>query len=417
MTAKKKLETRSDPTSLKLRGAGKLDREVRNLKLDKKNPTSNIKPQNPTSNIKRPASKTLPQTMEELIAATGYTIKGIKKGDVVTGTVTRVAPREIAVDIGSKTDGVVIDRELEVYKETLMHLKPGDSVTAQIIVAENDRGQAVLSLRKNIFEKRWNELAEFQKNGTPVEVTLKETVRGGMLVDCGGLRGYIPQSQFDLSLVKQLDKVVGRKIQTKVVEVDQATNRLIFSQRSLSEEANLEKQKKVLENVTVGDTVEAKITGVVPFGAFAKFNVVVESETHEVEGLIHISEIAWEKVEDPGQYMKIGDVIKVKVAGIEASSGKLTLSIKQLLPDPWEHVLDMFEKDSQVKGKVSRVSPYGIFVTLSPGVDGLIHISKISPGAEPKPGDEITVTIEDIQPDKRKISLSMTLTEKPIGYR
>jgi ribosomal protein S1 len=366
-----------------------------------------------------PAKKSTkaPQTMEELLAITGYSLKGVKKGDVVEGAVTRVNPKEITVDIGGKTEGVVIDRELETYKDALMALKPGDKVVAQVIVAENDRGQSVLSLRRSIFEKRWNDLAGFQKNDQAVEVTLKEAVRGGILVDYSGLRGYIPQSQLDSTLNKQLDKVFGKRVNVKVVEVDKETNRLVFSQRAVSEGEALTKQKEVLDALTVGDTVVATVTGVVPFGAFAKLTVTKDAVEHQVEGLIHISEIAWEKVEDPGQYLKVGDTVKVKVVGIDTKTGKLTLSLKQLLPDPWENVLDIFEKDSQVKGTVSRVSPYGVFVTLSPGIEGLIHISKISPGEEPKTGQEIVCTVEDIQPEKRKISLSMTLTEKPIGYR
>ena len=365
----------------------------------------------------QPPKKITATTMEELLSQTGYSLKGLRKGDVVEGTVTRVTPKEVTIEIGGKTEGVVIDRELESYRDTILALKPGDMVTALVIVAENDRGQSVLSLRKSIFEKQWNGLTDKQKSGEAIEVLLKELVRGGMLVDCGGLRGYIPQSQFDSATSKTLDKMVGRRMAVKVMEVDQASNRLIFSQRAMTEEANLSKQKELLELIKVGDTVEAKVTGVVPFGAFAKFSVEKDGEKHDIEGLIHISEIAWEKVEDPGQYIKANDTVKVKVIGIDEKSGKMTLSLKQLLPDPWEHVLDMFEKDTQVKGTVSRVSPYGVFVNLSPGIDGLIHISKISPGEEPKVGDAITVNIEDIQPDKRKISLSMTLTEKPIGYR
>lgn len=357
------------------------------------------------------------QTMEELLSQTGYALKGIKKGDVLEGTVTRVASREITVDTGGKTEGVVIDRELETYKDILMNLKPGDRVVAQVIVAENDRGQAVLSLRKSIFEKSWNDLAAFQKSGTPVGVVLKEPVRGGILVDYGGLRGYIPQSQLDQNLAKQMDKLTGRRISVKVMEVDRATNRLIFSERAIAEGEALVKQKELLDALPVEKTVLASITGVVPFGAFAKLRVSKDGESHEIEGLIHISEIAWEKVENPGDYLKIGDSVKVKVIGVDRATGKVTLSLKQLLPDPWEHVLDMFEKDSQIKGTVSRVTPYGIFVTLSPGVEGLIHISKVAPGEEPKAGDEITCLVEDIKPDQRKISLSMALTEKPIGYR
>jgi len=358
-----------------------------------------------------------PETMEELLAMTGYNLKGVKKGDVVEGVIARVLPKEITIEIGGKTEGVVIDRELENYRDMLMALKPGDKVVAQVIVAENDRGQSVLSLRRSIFEKRWDDLAAHQRDGTPVEVILKEPVRGGILVDFGGLRGYIPQSQLDGGLSKQTERVSGRKISVKVVEVDRETNRLVFSQRAISEGATLARQKELLDALTVGESVQATITGVVPFGAFARLSVTKDGEKHDIEGLVHISEIAWEKVEDVGQYLKMGDSVKVKIIGVDPATGKLTLSLKQLLPDPWEHVLDMFEKDSTVKGKVSRVSPYGIFVTLSPGVEGLIHISKISPGEEPKAGDEITCLIEDIKPDQRKISLSMALTEKPMGYR
>ncbi|MDO8451841.1 MAG: S1 RNA-binding domain-containing protein [bacterium] len=363
------------------------------------------------------AKSSSPKTMEELLAQTGYPLKGVKKGDVVEGKITRVSPKEITVDIGSKSEGVVIDRELENYKDALMALKIGDAVVAQVIVAENDRGQAVLSLRKSIFEKRWSTLAEYKKTGEAIDVILREPVRGGILVDYGGLRGYIPQSQLESSLSKQVDKSSGRRIQVKVLEVDRETNRLIFSQRAVAEGEALAKQKDILEALTIGETIESTITGVVPFGAFAKLKVSKDGVEHDVEGLIHISEIAWEKVDDPSQYLKVGDTVKVKVVGVDAHTGKLTLSLKQLLPDPWEDVLDIFEKDSQVAGIVSRVTPYGIFVTLSPGVEGLIHISKVAPGEEPKAGEEIACIVEDIQPEKRKISLSMALTEKPIGYR
>lgn len=358
-----------------------------------------------------------PQTMEELLSQTGYKLKGIKKGDIVEGTVMRVSPKEITIDVGSKTEGVVIDKELETYKEMLLALKPGDKVVAQVIVSENDRGQSVLSLRKSIFEQRWTDLAKKKEEGVVVDVILKEPVRGGVLVDYGGLRGYIPQSQLDPAFAKQLDKSSGRRIQAKIVEVDKDTNRLVFSQRAIVEGEALAKQKEVLDALSVGDNVEATITGVVPFGAFAKLTVTKEEKVHEIEGLIHISEIAWEKVEDPNQYLKTGDKVKVKVIGIDTDSGKLTLSLKQLLPDPWEDVLTVFEKDTTVKGTVTRVTPYGVFVVLSPGIEGLIHISKLTPGEEPKSGQEISCLIEDIQQEKRKISLSLALTEKPIGYR
>ncbi len=356
-------------------------------------------------------------SMEELLAKTGYTLKGLKKGDTVTAVITRISAREIALDTGSKTEGIVMDKEIENYRDMLSKLNVGDTVQAQVVVPENDRGQSVLSIRKSLLEKRWTTLADAQKGGETVDVVLRDPVRGGVLVDFGGIRGYIPMSQLDATIGKQLDKSTGRRIKVKVIEVDAATNRLVFSQRALTEEAVLAKQKELLDVIPVDTTVEASITGVAPFGAFAKFQVEKEGVKHDVEGLIHISEIAWEKVEDPNQYLKSGDTIKVKIIGVDEKTGKVTLSVKQLLPDPWEHVLDMFEKDTQVKGKVTRTSPYGIFVELTPGVEGLIHISKVTPGTEPKVGEEIMCLVEDVKPDQRKISLSMALTEKPIGYR
>lgn len=373
----------------------------------------------PATRQKISASKPIktPQTMEDLLASSGFILRTFKRGDVVEGRVSRVTKREINVDIGGKTEAVVITRELENYKDALMALKVGDIMIARIIVTENDRGQPVVSLRQNIFEKCWQVLREHKESGLPLEVLLKEPVRGGILVDYGGVRGYIPQSQLDASLSKQIDRISGRKIEVKVIEVDKESNRLVFSQRAISEAAALEKQKEFMELIKEGEVVEAEVTGIVPFGAFAKIIVKKEKEEHEIEGLIHISEIAWEKVEDPAQYMKAGDRIKVKIVGIDKYTGKVTLSLKQLLPDPWEDVLDLFEKDSQVQGKVTRITPYGVFVHLSPGIEGLIHISKISPGSEPKVGDTIECIIEEIYPDKRKISLTMALKEKPIGYR
>lgn len=358
-----------------------------------------------------------PKTMEELLSLTGYDLKGFKKGDSIEGVITRVTAREVLVDVGGKAEGVVMDRELDTYKDLLLSLQIGDTVTAQIVVPENDRGQAVLSLRKFVTEKRWTLLSDKQKAGESVEVIIREPVRGGLLVEYGGIRGYIPNSQIDGAMQKQMDKMNGRRVQVKIVEVDKDGNRLVFSQRAVAEAEAFAKQKDLLESIEEGSNVQATITTVVPFGAFAKFTVTKDDKEHEVEGLIHISEIAWEKVDDASQYLKAGDNIKVKVITLEKDSGKINLSIKQLLPDPWEHVLDMFEKDSQVTGIVSKVTPIGIFVTLSPGVEGLIHISKMSPGLEPKEGEEIQCIIENVEPEKRKISLSMALTEKPIMYR
>ncbi len=369
------------------------------------------------SPVAKESSQKNPQTMEELLQLTGYTLLGLKKGSVVEGKVASVSPKEITIDIGRKTEAVVIDKELETYRDVLMKLKSGDPVVCQVIVEENDRGNPVLSLRRNIFEKIWNDLALAKTNGTEVTVILREPVRGGILVEYAGVRGYIPQSQLDANLSKQIEKLTGRQVPVKVMEVDKASNRLVFSQRAITEAGMLLKQKEILNTVPLGETVEASITTVVQFGAFAKFTITSDGQANDVEGLIHVSEIAWEKVENVGEYLKVGDKVKVKIIGVDMESGKLSLSLKQTLPDPWEHVLDMFEKDTTVKGTVTKVTPLGVFVMLSPGVEGLMHASKIIPGHEPKEKDEIQCIIEDIKPDVHKISLAPALTEKPVGYR
>lgn len=362
-------------------------------------------------------AKSEPQSMEELLTLTGYTLKGFQKGDTVQGTVTSVSAKEITVDVGGKTDGVVLNREMEFYRDVLMTLKPGDTITGRVILTENEKGQPVVSLRQDIIAKRWETLKKLVESAETIDVILREPVRGGALVEYGGLRGYIPQSHLDGGILKQLDKSIGKTLQVKVIEVDPDTNRLVFSQKAVTESAMLAKQKELLGFVEVGSVYDAVVTGVVPFGAFAKISITKDDKTVELEGLIHISEIAWEKVEDPNTYLKSGDKIKIKIIGLDEKTGKLTFSIKQLLPDPWEDVNDIFKKDDHVAGKIARITSYGLFVTLSPGIEGLIHISKIAPDFEPKIGEEVSCTVEDVQGDKRKISLSMALTEKPMGYR
>jgi len=175
-----------------------------------------------------------PETMEELLSMTGYILKGLQKNDIVKGFVTSVNPKDITVDIGGKTDAVVISREMELYKDILLTLKPGDEVTGRIILSENEKGQPVVSLRQDIIAKRWVTLKSFMDEGVNVEVVIKEPVRGGVLVEYGGLRGYIPQSHLESSVGKQLEKSLGRFIQVKVIEVDVESNRLVFSQRAVS---------------------------------------------------------------------------------------------------------------------------------------------------------------------------------------
>lgn len=352
-----------------------------------------------------------PSSMEELLAQTHYQFKNLKRGNIVDGTILSISNKQILVDIGGKGEGTVHEKEMPYVHDIVANLKVGDKLAVQIVNDENERGQVVVSLRKTAMSKRWELLDQAVKDKTELEVIIKELGKGGFLVDYQGLRGFIPLSQSEPELVKLADKAANRRIKVVVIEVDRDSNRLVFSQR---QGVTTEKQKELLKKIEIGKTYPAEITGIVAFGAFATVKI---SDTDQLPGLIHISEIAWEKVDNPADYCKVGQKLEIKVIGTDPKSGKLTLSLKQLLNDPWQDVTKVLSVEQLIKGKVSRVSPYGVFVSLLPGIEGLIHISKIPSNVSPKVADEIECMIEEINADRRKISLSITTHEKPIGYR
>ncbi len=359
----------------------------------------------------RQSNSNEPQTMDELIAQTNYSFKSWKRGEFITGVINSVSPKHVVIDIGGKSEAVVHEKELPYVSDILSELKAGDKIEVYVVNPENDRGQTVVSLRKTAVVRRWENLTEKVKSGDNVSVTIRDLSKGGFLIDYMGLRGFIPMSQVDPELMRLGEKAWGRKIQAKIIEADKATNRLVLSQLA----GNMsDKQKDALAKAKVGEVYKCQVTGIAPFGAFVNVHVTSEAP---LPGLAHISEIAWEKVENVTDYLKQGQIIDLKVVGIDTKMGKLTLSLKQLTPDPWQDVPKMLTIEQTVKGKVTRTTDYGVFVQFLPGIEGLIHISKLTPGEEPKTGAEIECTIEEINPDKRKISLSLITHAKPIGYR
>lgn len=377
---------------------------------DKKETVPVSASESPKTKTKKTSNASEPATMEELLTQTGYHLKSSRHGDVIEATVLSVTAKQLILDIGGKSDAVVHEKEIPYITDLLQNLKPGDKISVQVVNPENDRGQTVVSLRKTALFKRWEVLNEKMKAGEEVDVIVRDTTRGGFLVDYAGLRGFIPMSQTDSEFSKLGDRASGRRIKVKVLEVDREANRLVFSQTSggLSD-----KQHAALKSVEIGKTYQADVTGIAPFGAFV--NVKVGEE--KLPGLIHISEIAWEKVENTNDYVKVGQTVEVKAIGVDSKQGKLTLSLKQLIHDPWEDVTQVLSVEQTIKGKVARLTQFGAFITLLPGIDGLIHISKMAPGEEPKVGDEVDCLIEEINADKRKISLSLVSRAKPIGYR
>lgn len=361
------------------------------------------------SKIPRATSKPEPQTMEELLAQTGYTLRGLKRGTIVEGILTRISPSEVLIDIGGKSEGIVLGRELGTIKDLLQNLTVGDKVSAYVISPEDNNGQVVLSLRRAGIDFKWKKIKESQNLKKAVSARVLESHSSGLIVEVEGLRGFIPSSQLDISHLAKGRELINKIIQTKIIEADQKTNRLILSEKAALLETTAAERKKTLAKIKIGETYEGVICGVMPFGVF----VNVEG----VEGLVHISEISWEKVTNPHQYFNIGDKVSVLLLGIDETAGKLNLSLKQLVSDPWAEAAKHFRHDQKVLGIVSKVADFGVFVKLEPGIEGLIHITKIPPERQLKVEEEVECLIEAVNLEQRKISLSLVLKEKPAVYK
>ncbi len=365
-----------------------------------------------------------PKTMEELLNQSGYQLKTPKKGETVVGNVTDKTRKSLMLDIGGKTEGIVIDKEFDAARDYIEQLKPGDEVEAYVISSENERGQILLSLKKAAVDTKWDEFIEAYEKGTPVEVRGLEVNKGGLIAVVDGIRGFIPSSQFGKEYIGNFGKLKGRKVLVKVIEVDREKNRLIFSEKHVSEANEIAQRSQALSSVKVGEVYEGVVSGIMHFGLFVTVEVPVEAadkkeknEVGHVEGLVHISEISWEKVGDPHDYHKVGDKVKVKVLGIDEAAGKLNLSLKQLQNDPWTDIENRYPVGTTVSGKVSRIATFGVFVKIEPGVDGLIHASKLPPEQNYEQGDAVTVVVESVDPAQRRMSLSVVLTEVPMGYK
>ena len=373
------------------------------------------------------ASKKSPQTMEALLKQTGYELRAYKRRDVIEGTITEKTKKALYLDIGGKTEGMVIGREMKAAKEFIKELEVGDKVQAVVTQPENDKGQTILSLKKAAADHLWGEFEEKFKTGQTVKVRGREVNPGGLVVEAKGLQGFIPASQFGSQYVGKIEQLINREVEVKPIEVDRGKNRLILSEREVSEAELLKAQEEALKKVKVSETFSGEVTGVMPFGLFVK--VVVpekkrkspkrkkKQEGTELEGLVHISEISWEKVEDPSKYYKKKDKVEVKVLAIDKKSGRLNLSIKQLQSDPWEKIEKKYPLESKVKGKIVKLAPFGAFVLLEAGIEGLIHISKIPVERSLKIGDKVDCYVESVDQEGRRMSLGLVLKEKPVGYK
>lgn len=347
--------------------------------------------------------------MEELLKKTGYKLFGLKRGEFIEGRVTEIKKKTVLVDIGAKSEGIVIGKDYEEVEGYIKELKVGDTVLCYIKQPENESGQIILSLRKAAEDWKWGFFEEKLSTGEPIEVKTYEVNRGGMIAQSRGVQGFIPASQFAKKYQGHLEELINNVLKVKVIEIERSNNRLIFSEKAVSEAKLMAKKKKLLEKIKIGDKLEGIVSSLTPFGIFV--------ETKGLEGLVHISEISWGKVEDPNDYFKAGDKIKVKVVGIDKATGRLNLSVKQLMPDPWEKVEEKYQAGRKLTGKVTNLAPFGAFVNFEAGIEGLLHISKIPIDFDIDVGSKVKVEVESVDPENRRMSLSLILKKKPVGYK
>ena len=333
----------------------------------------------------------------------------IKKGQEVKGKIISLSKKGVLFDIGGKSPAVLGNLELSQISSYLPYLKVGDEVKVKIISEESRLGYPVVSLQKFFEKGKWEILEEKKKKEEEIEVVCGEFGKGGVFVDFMGIRGVIPKIQLVEPYFSHPEKLQDQKIKVKILEADQEKNRLVVSQKAAALKISQKQLKKKFDEIIEGKTYKAKVLGVSEFGVFC--------EVEGVEGLIHISEISWEKVDDPTSYVKPGETISVVVVEKNPEDLKLNLSLKRLTPDPWEKIEEKYPKDSEVEGEVVRKEKYGYFVKLEPGVEGLIHVSKLKGIEKIKIGEKIKVFIERINKKSRRMSLVLPQKEKPLMYR
>jgi small subunit ribosomal protein S1 len=334
--------------------------------------------------------------MAELLAAQKFAPRVLSRGQIVEGRIVSIKSGEILVDIGAKAEGIIAGGEAETDDHLEKELHSGDSILAFVIQPENESGQAILSLKKAGGERKWRTINEKYEKSEAVEVQGLETNKGGLVVDVSGVRGFIPSSHLNMSL----NEAIGKKFDAKILEIDRKTSKLVLSQRGPLSDAEKEKRKKELADFSKDQVLEGVVTRTAPFGIFVRL-------PSGIEGLVHISELSWERVNDPSELFKVDQSVEVKVLGVDLESGKVNLSIKRLSSSPWENIEEKFYPGKKVKGSINKITPYGIFVNLASGIDGLIHSSKIPEGHEYKVGDSIEASVESITPETRRLSLKL----------
>jgi small subunit ribosomal protein S1 len=338
------------------------------------------------------------------------TIHPFQEGDVVTGHVVRIDNDEVLVDIGYKSEGVIPASELSIRKS----VDPGDEVSlgeevdALVLTKEDQDGRLILSKKRARFEKAWRRIEAAAESGEPVQGSVIEVVKGGLIIDLG-VRGFLPASLVDIRRVPNLDEYMGQTIECKVIELNRSRNNVVLSRRAVLEEQRKEDRERILDRLQPGQVVEGTISNIVDFGAFV--------DLEGIDGLIHISELSWSHVNHPSEILNIGDKVTVKVLDIDRDRQRISLGLKQTQEDPWQRVVDTYNIGDELEGTVTKVVTFGAFVEILDGVEGLVHISELAqhhvenPREIIQPGDPVRVKILEIDSERRRLSLSIKRVE------
>ncbi len=334
------------------------------------------------------------------------TVLEFKEGDIVEGTVVSVDSDGAMIDIGYKSEGLIPTRELSIRNNVDPNdaVKVGDRVEAVVLNKEDDEGRLILSKKRAMYERAWGRIQQISEEQGTVEGTVIEVVKGGLIVDIG-LRGFLPASLVDLRRVRDLDPFIGQAITAKVIELDRARNNVVLSRRAYLEEAQAEERNAFLDGLGEGEVREGVISSVVNFGAFVDLG--------GMDGLVHVSELSWQHVNHPGELVKVGDKVTVKVLEVDRDRERISLSIRQTSDDPWDVFAREHEVGDVVDGVVTKTVPFGAFVSVADGVEGLVHVSEIavhrveSPELELSIGQPVKVKITEKENERRRVSLSI----------
>ena len=353
-------------------------------------------------------------TDEEMHALIDGTITDFDDGDLVSGEVVKVERDEVLLDIGYKSEGVIPARELSIRKDADPSeiVKVGDHIEALVLQKEDKDGRLILSKKRAEYERAWVKVEEKFTSGENVEGEVIEVVKGGLILDIG-LRGFLPASLVDLRRVKDLTTYMGNRLEARVIEMDRNRNNVVLSRRVVLEEGRKHERQDILVKLAKGQILKGNVSSIVDFGAFVDLG--------GIDGLVHISELSWSHVNHPSEVVAVGDPVEVMVLDVDMSRERISLGLKQTQDDPWKQLVKNFPIGTIVEGKVTKLVPFGSFVEIGDGVEGLVHISEMAKGHVEKPedvvavGDSVHVRVMDVDTERRRISLSIRAANAELG--